>query len=55
MFLAALVESTMSEKEDMKAFLREHPRMIGALFTILLLLSQAGGAIAGGSTGTAGP
>lgn len=45
----------MSDKDDMKAFLREHPRMIGALFTVLLLLSQAGGAVAGGVTGTAGP
>lgn len=45
----------MSDNDDMKAFLREHPRMIGALFTILLLVSQAGGALASGATGTAGP
>ncbi|MEF8819416.1 MAG: hypothetical protein V5A31_10580 [Haloferacaceae archaeon] len=33
--------------------LKEHPRMMGALFTMLLLLSQAGSAAAGGYT--AGP
>lgn len=27
---------------DMKAYLKNHPRMIGVLFTILLALSQAG-------------
>ena len=27
---------------DMKAYLENHPRMIGVLFTILLALSQAG-------------
>ncbi|MFC7114920.1 hypothetical protein ACFQH2_08050 [Natronoarchaeum sp. GCM10025703] len=30
----------------MEAFLKNHPRMIGALFTILLALSQVGGAAA---------
>ena len=27
---------------EMKAYLKNHPRMIGVLFTILLALSQAG-------------
>lgn len=43
----------MSESEDdstMAAYLKEHPRMIGVLFTILLLLSQAGNVAAGGSS-----
>lgn len=35
-------------------YLEEHPRMIGALFTLLLLLSQAGTAAAHGGT-VAGP
>ena len=30
----------------MAAYLAEHPRMIGALFTILMLLSQVGGVVA---------
>ena len=31
--------------------LKEHPRAMGALFTMLLLLSQAGNAAAAGYTG----
>lgn len=34
--------------------LKEHPRMMGALFTMLLLLSQAGTVAAGGGY-TGGP
>jgi hypothetical protein len=44
----------MSES-DLKSYLAEHPRMIGALFTMTLLLSQAGNAAAGAVGGTAGP
>ena len=35
-----------SNNGKMESFLREHPRMIGVLFTILLALSQVGGAAA---------
>lgn len=42
-------ESTVSE------FLRDHPRFMGALFTLLLLLTQAGSTIAGQSSTVAGP
>ncbi|MFA9428112.1 hypothetical protein [Natronorubrum sp. A-ect3] len=28
--------------DDLTQYLKNHPRMIGALFTILLVLSQAG-------------
>lgn len=35
----------MSES-TMKSYLAENPRMIGVLFTIMLLLSQAGTAVA---------
>jgi len=35
-------------------FLSDHPRMIGVLFTMLVLLSSAGGAAASG-TSIAGP
>jgi hypothetical protein len=41
-------ESTAAE------FLRDHPRFMGALFTLLLLLSQAGGVL-GQSSSVAGP
>ncbi|WP_192918544.1 DUF7503 family protein [Salinigranum salinum] len=37
------------------AYLTDHPRMMGALFTIVLLLSQAGSALAGNAGVTSGP
>ncbi|MFB6118638.1 hypothetical protein [Halosegnis sp.] len=38
----------MSENDStVAAFLAEHPKMTGVLFTAMLLLSQAGGVIAG--------
>ncbi len=40
----------MSAKDDMKDYLAEHPRMIGVLFALLLLLSQAGTVTAGTNT-----
>lgn len=40
--------------DNLKAYLAEHPRMIGVLFTLLLLLSQAGNAAASWAT-VAGP
>jgi hypothetical protein len=39
----------------MAAYLEENPRMIGVLFTVMVLLSQAGSALAGGGTTTVGP
>lgn len=45
----------MSSTDSLKAYLADHPRMIGALFTILMLLSQAGTVAAGGATATPGP
>ena len=39
----------------LKAYLAENPRMIGALFTMMLLLTQAGNASAGHVASTAGP
>lgn len=41
----------MSENNALVEYLADHPRMTGVLFTICLLLSQAGTVIAGnGST-----
>ncbi len=37
--------------KEMTQYLTNHPRMIGALFTIVLLLSQAGTAAAAGFFG----
>jgi hypothetical protein len=36
------------------SYLKDNPRMMGALFTIVLLLSQAGGVVATNSA-TSGP
>ncbi|WP_264182212.1 DUF7503 family protein [Natrinema amylolyticum] len=36
----------MSVKDSMTDYLAQHPRMIGALFTLFVLLSQAGSAVA---------
>lgn len=41
--------------QQMSEFLREHPRFMGALFTMILLLSQAGAAAANNSQAIAGP
>ncbi|WP_324758617.1 DUF7503 family protein [Haloarcula sp. GH36] len=39
----------------MKEYLADHPRMIGALFTVLLLLSQAGNVAANNGASISGP
>lgn len=46
----------MSETDDstIASFLKDNPRMAGVLFTVLLLLSEAGAVAANGST-TVGP
>jgi len=46
------MESTNS---TMKGYLAEHPKMVGVLFTMMILLSQAGAVAADGGTATAGP
>ena len=40
----------MSDSNSMSEYLANHPRMIGALFTLFVLLSQAGTAAAGASS-----
>lgn len=40
---------------EMTEYLAEHPKMTGVLFTVLLLLTQAGAVLAGNGSGTAGP
>lgn len=47
------MNSEDSEK-TVATYLKEHPRMAGVLFTLLLLLSQSGSAVASGVSG-AGP
>jgi hypothetical protein len=55
-FLAAMsTTDAIDPGESLKDYLSEHPRMIGALFTILLVLSQAGPVVAGGTTANPGP
>jgi hypothetical protein len=45
----------MSENSTLRTYLAENPRMIGALFTLVLLLSQAGNAAASVAWTTRGP
>ena len=45
----------MSESSDLTTYLTDNPRMIGVLFTMFLLLTQAGNAAAAAMTTTAGP
>ncbi|WP_396612904.1 hypothetical protein ACH9L7_06460 [Haloferax sp. S1W] len=40
---------------SMASYLRQNPRMMGALFTLILLLSQAGSVAAGNATYISGP
>ncbi|MFW5896018.1 MAG: DUF7503 family protein [archaeon] len=44
-----------SDNSSMAAYLAEHPKMIGVLFTTMVLLSQAGSVVAGGQGTTVGP
>ena len=37
-------------QNDIRTYLAENPRMIGVLFTMFLLLTQAGNVAAGGGT-----
>jgi hypothetical protein len=37
------------------SYLAEHPRMIGVLFTLMMLLTQAGNVAAGNSVTIGGP
>ncbi|SFG09224.1 hypothetical protein SAMN04488063_1397 [Halopelagius inordinatus] len=47
----------MSEDDNnaVAQYLSEHPRMMGVLFSALVLLSQAGAVAAGNHTGIYGP
>ena len=51
------VPIVMSENDTnaVAQYLSEHPRAMGVLFTALLLLSQAGSAVAGNHTAISGP
>lgn len=40
---------------DLRTYLAENPRMIGVLFTLTVLLSQAGNVAAGGGYSNFGP
>lgn len=44
-----------STSSEMKEYLAAHPRMVGVLFTMMLLISQAANVVADGGTSTAGP
>lgn len=41
---------TNASRNEIAEFLNEHPRAIGILFSMTLLLSQAGGVLASGAS-----
>lgn len=45
----------MSNDSTIAAYLAEHPKMTGALFTMMLLLSQAGNVVGASGMTTRGP
>jgi hypothetical protein len=45
----------MAQKTDFTEWLADNPRMMGALFTLTLLLSQAGNTLAAGGGARYGP
>jgi hypothetical protein len=56
--VARICDTVMSEEDNTNAvaqYLADHPRMMGVLFTALLLLSQAGAVAAGNNVGINGP
>lgn len=50
-----LESNTTAEGNRFAEWLADHPRFMGALFVMLVLLSQAGTAVAGNNSGIAGP
>lgn len=43
------------DNNDLSAFVAKHPRMMGVLFTLVLLLSQVGTVAGGSGTTIIGP
>ncbi len=55
MILLVVEIADVMSQDNITEYLAEHPRMIGVLFTMFLLLSQAGNVAAGASGTVAGP
>ena len=45
----------MARKSDFRNWLAKNPKMMGALWTLLLILAETGSAVAGGGGSMAGP
>jgi hypothetical protein len=45
----------MSQSRSVKSTIASHPKLIGMIFTVLLLLTQAGAAAGAGGSTFAGP
>lgn len=50
-----MTETNTPHASRLSDWLGDHPRMLGALFVLVLLLTQAGGAAAAASSATNGP
>lgn len=46
---------TMSDSDSLTTFARNHPKMIGVLFALMFMLTQAGTAAAGAHIVVSGP
>lgn len=55
MWVGYILIVAMSENNPLRSYLAENPRMIGVLFTISMLLTQAGNVIAGNGGSVSGP
>lgn len=53
--LPPYIPVNVMSSDTMTEFVAEHPKMVGILFTTMLLLSKAGAVAAGGGNGYAGP
>ena len=52
---ACIGEVVMSEDNELRTYLHNHPKTLSALFGLMVLLSQAGPVAAGNSGGWGGP
>ena len=50
-----MATEAMTESGTVESFLNNHPRLMGAIFMAMLLLSSAGSAAAGGGCSVSGP
>ena len=53
--MSSVERNMASDSSSMAAYLAEHPKMVGVLFTMMVLLSQGAAPVAAGGGSTVGP